>query len=60
MGKDKATISEKLAFIEDNLDLIKAIGKDPFKNREWLKNEDCWQSLGATIELCDALDSPNP
>jgi len=49
MGKDKATIPEKLVFIEDNLDLINAIGENPLKNREWLKNEDCWQSLGAIL-----------
>jgi hypothetical protein len=42
------------------MDLIKAIGKDPLKNREWLDNEDSWQSLGAIIELCDAMESPNP
>ena len=60
MGKDKATIPEKLVFIEDNLDLIRAISKDPLKNREWLKNEDCWQSLGAIFELNDALNIPNP
>jgi hypothetical protein len=42
------------------MDLIKAIGKHPLKNREWLDNEDCWQSLGAIIELCDAMESPNP
>lgn len=42
------------------MDLIMAMGKDPLKNREWLKNEDCWQSLGAIIELYDVLSSPNP
>jgi len=38
MGKDKATIPEKLAYIEDNIDLIQDIRKYPLKNREWLKN----------------------
>jgi DNA-directed RNA polymerase len=33
MGKDKATIPEKIAFIQDNIDLINAMGKDPLKNR---------------------------
>lgn len=42
------------------MDLIYAIGKDPLKNREWIKNEDCWQSLGAILQLYDALTSPSP
>ena len=60
MGKDKATIPEKMDFIEANLDLIKQIAEDPFKNREWLSFEECWQALSAIFELNDALTSPNP
>lgn len=38
MGKDKATIPEKLEFISANLALIHAIASDPLKNREWIDN----------------------
>lgn len=38
MGKDKATIEEKLEFVQANLGLIHAIAEDPLGNREWLSN----------------------
>lgn len=33
MGKDKATIPEKLEFVEANLGLIRAIAENPLQNR---------------------------
>lgn len=35
MGKDKASIEDKLAFIESNIDLIHKFAEAPMKNREW-------------------------
>ena len=36
------------------------IAENPLDNREWLTYEDCWQALGAIIELNDALKHPFP
>jgi hypothetical protein len=33
MGKDKASIPDKLAFLEQNLDLIHKFAADPLGNR---------------------------
>ena len=33
MGHDKATIDEKLEFVKKNMDLIRAIARDPCKRR---------------------------
>jgi DNA-directed RNA polymerase len=60
MGKDKDTVEGKLQFIEANLSLIHDIATDPLKNREWLHNEDCWQSLAAIFELHEAIISNDP
>lgn len=60
MGKDKATLMEKLEFVDDNIGLIKSIAEDPLKERVWLTYEDCWQALGAIFELNEALKHPNP
>jgi DNA-directed RNA polymerase len=46
-GKDKAVIEDKLRFVEESGDLVRAIAEDPFRNRQWTQNEDAWQSLAA-------------
>jgi hypothetical protein len=33
MGKDKATIPEKLDYIKNHINFIKAIGEDPLTNQ---------------------------
>jgi len=60
MGKDKLCFAEREAYIDENIDLIYKCVSDPMKHREWLKFEDCWQSLAAMFELSNALKSPNP
>lgn len=55
MGKDKAPIDDKLAFIDENLNKIHQIADSPLVYREWLEYEDCWQAVGSIIDLSTAL-----
>ena len=60
MGKDKATVPEKLIFLEENIELVKKMAERPLEFRQWLSYEDCWQAIGAIIELNSALNHPIP
>lgn len=60
-GHDKASMEERLQFVEDHLDDIYDSVRDPLGGRRWwLKAEDAWQTLAACFELTAALDSPDP
>lgn len=45
MGLDKKPITDKLVYIDNNIELIRKIAANPYENREWLEHEDCWQLL---------------
>lgn len=60
MGHDKLPITERMAIVENNMNLFKDIVKDPIKNREWLALEDPWQSLASIYDLVAAIESPDP
>ncbi len=55
MGKDKLSFSDRILYVDSMMGLIEKCAKDPLKNREWLKFEDCWQSLAAMFDLYAAL-----
>lgn len=55
MGMDKLSFKERLSFVDTNMEMILACGKDPLKNREWLQFEDSWQTLAAILEFTEAL-----
>ncbi|KXL50910.1 hypothetical protein M433DRAFT_61006 [Acidomyces richmondensis BFW] len=60
-GHDKASMEERLQFVEDHLDDIYDSVRDPLGGRRWwLQAEDAWQTLAACFELTAALDSPDP
>lgn len=46
--------------MEDRLSQVFAAADDPLKNDWWLNMDDCWQLLGACLELSAALRSPDP
>lgn len=60
MGKDKATIQDKLLFVEENIDKIHKFAASPLSDRQWLGYEDCWQAIASIIDLSHALRSPVP
>ena len=60
MGKDKASIDDKIAFIHDNTALIHRIAQYPLEHREWLSFEDSWQAIASIRDLSTALLSSDP
>lgn len=42
------------------MELVKNMGRDPLKYRDWLEYEDCWQAISAIIDLVAAYDSGDP
>lgn len=61
MGKDKISLDERAAFIDENIELIRDSVKDPLGGQGWWKKADKpWQFLASAIELVEALDSPDP
>lgn len=61
MGKDKISLDDRAAFIEENIELIKDSVNDPLGGKGWWKEADKpWQFLAAAIELVEALKLPNP
>ncbi|KRX08397.1 hypothetical protein PPERSA_08596 [Pseudocohnilembus persalinus] len=59
-GNDKASFDERYQWIEENLDYILKIGRDPLKHRDWLDKEDSWQAISAIMDLTEAIDSGDP
>lgn len=60
-GADKASLSDRVAFVTEHLDDIYDSARNPLDGRRWwLKAEDAWQCLAACYELTAALDSPDP
>jgi len=60
-GYDKASLQEREAFAGQHLEQIYESASNPLKgSRWWLTAEDPWQFLAASIELKNALDSPDP
>lgn len=60
MGRDKLSFEERYSYVEEEIETIKEIARDPMKNRLWLEQEECWQALAAIFDLVAALESPEP
>ncbi|WPH04631.1 Hypothetical protein R9X50_00752400 [Acrodontium crateriforme] len=60
-GYDKASLEERLLFVDENLENIYDSVRNPLGGKRWwLKSEDAWQTIAACFELTKALDSPDP
>ncbi|KAK2627722.1 hypothetical protein QTJ16_002368 [Diplocarpon rosae] len=60
-GFDKASLSEREAFVTNHIDQIYDSATNPLGgSRWWLTAEDPWQFLAACMELKNALESPDP
>ena len=61
MGKDKISLDERAAFIDEHLELIKDSVRDPLNGSGWWKSADKpWQFLAAATELVEALELSDP
>ena len=60
-GFDKASLEDRAQFSVDHMDDIRDSVLHPLTGRKWwLTAEDPWQCLATSIELVQALDSPDP
>lgn len=60
IGKDKLPIVDRAAYAESVMDMIHRCADDPKNNLEWLQSDNPWQTLGAMIDLSQAIRSKNP
>lgn len=49
-GFDKASLEDRIGWVEDHTDMICAVAKDPLDCREWMKADDPWQFLAFCFE----------
>ncbi|PRP84512.1 DNA-dependent RNA polymerase [Planoprotostelium fungivorum] len=60
-GMDKIPFSERIQFVDKNMDKIRASVENPLDgDRWWLKADSPWQFLAASKEMFDAIDSGDP
>ena len=60
-GYDKASLSDRAAFVDANVDNIQDSAINPLRGRRWwLEAGDPWQTLAACMDLTRALELPDP
>lgn len=60
-GIDKAPLKDRIKFVEDNLDIIKACAEDPIGHEDWwTKGEKPWQVLSMCFEIAEAHKLEDP
>ena len=59
-GYDKITLEERVDWVDQNLDAIYDVAKNPLINTTWMSVSKPWQYLRACIELWNASKLPNP
>ena len=50
-GMDKEPYDGRIKWAEENMGLIRAIGKDPISNMDWAKADEPWKFLKSCIEV---------
>ncbi len=58
-GYDKAALTERFDFAEDNLSVWMEIASNPVEDKRWQTADDPTNFLAAILEIKDALDSGN-
>lgn len=59
--KKRSSVEERVAYADEILDDIIDSAKNPLTGRKWWqKSDDPWQTLAASMELANALESPDP
>lgn len=59
-GVDKVAYSERVAWVEENLEMLVAIARNPYENRQWCEADKPFQAYAAVVELSEALASGDP
>ena len=56
-GYDKCSFQDRIDFVENNNDKIKASAEDPYTNKFWMDADDPWQFLAFCFEWKKFLDN---
>lgn len=56
-GHDKLPFADRERWVDENLDLIEAVAKDPFSNREWTEMDKPFSFLAFALDYLHALDT---
>lgn len=56
-GHDKLSFEERERWVDDNVDLIEAIAKDPFSQREWTEFDKPFAFLSFALDYVHALET---
>jgi len=60
-GRDKLSYADRVKWVDENLDALKAVAEDPYVNRLWVTEGDGpWCALAASYELFDAVTASVP
>ena len=59
-GEDKLSIDDRVQFVDDNIDTLLDIGKDPVNNKRWLDADSPFEFLAAIVELYKAMQLDDP
>lgn len=56
-GQDKLPFAEREQWVDDNVDLIEAVAKDPFSFREWTQMDKPFSFLAFALDYLHALET---
>lgn len=59
-GQDKLPIDERVQWVQQHLELFRAISRDPIRNMEWVKADSPFQALAWCFEYIRIIDSKYP
>ena len=59
-GQDKGTYDERVAWVEDNLEMIRAVAADPLECKDWEDVDDPFQFLAWADDFVGVLDRGEP
>lgn len=50
-GVDKVSYEERVAWVDENMEMLLAVARDPLGDLRWAEADDCWQGLAACFDL---------
>lgn len=59
-GVDKVSYSDRVAWVDDNMEMLEAIAEKPWENTQWADADKPFQAFAAARDLVTAYDSGNP
>lgn len=50
-GQDKVSFEDRVAWVNDNMDMLMEIAEDPYSNSQWWDADSPWEALAGCFEL---------